>query len=235
MKLEPYFIFNKKGDIISSKVAPLWSTFEPLFYEYSPKKNARIKRIPQSLLHHLNDLHGLATIYLDDGSLLISHRVNHRLRKIYLTPHLALYLQNFTYPELQALSNQVNQLTSITFVITKRPDGTGYYLRTNRTADTLDLLKQIQPITDTCPTMSYKTNWNYRLFIEKHKWNKKHPTYEVLTSSRSRMRPYSFKDIETITTMKKSKHTDQQIADMLGRSYWSIVYKVRDLRKKGQL
>lgn len=235
MKLEPYFTFNKKGNIITSKVAPLWSTFEPLFYKYSPKKNARIKRIPQSLLNYLNDLHGLATIYLDDGSLMISRRVNHRLGKVYLTPHLALYLQNFTFSELQALSIKIENLTSITFELTKLPNGNGHYLRTNRTADTLAFLIQIQSITETCPTMSYKTNWAYRFYIEKQKWHKAHPDYEVLTSSRERMRPYTTEEIESILNMKRIKYTNQYIADLLGRTYWSIVYKLTELRKDGKL
>ena len=83
--------------------------------------------------------------------------------------------------------------------------------------------------------MSYKTNWMYRFYIEKQKWNKKYPDYEVLTSSRERMRPYTTEEIETILTMKRMKQTDQQIADRLGRTYWSIVYKVSELRKEGKL
>ena len=94
MKLEPYLTFQKNGTVISSKVDSLWSELEPLFYKVSSEEKTRIKRIPISLLDRLNDLHSLATLYMDDGSLLISYRVNHRLRKIYLTPHLALYLQN---------------------------------------------------------------------------------------------------------------------------------------------
>jgi hypothetical protein len=235
MKLEPYFTFQQKGTVITSKIDSLWSTLEPLFYKYSHDEGSRIKRIPNSLLYRLNDLHGLVTLYLDDGSLMISHRVNHRLNKIYLTPHLAFNLQNFTYKELKTLVDQIKQLTSITFILTKCPDGNGYYLRTTKATDTLQFLKQIHPITETCPTMSYKTNWTYRLHIEKQKWNKKYPDYQVLTSSRERMRPYTTEEIETILAMKRLKQTDQKIADRLGRTYWAIVYKVSELRKEGKL
>lgn len=143
MKLEPYFTFRKKRTIITSKIDSLWSMLEPLFYEPPHDEGSRIKHIPQSLLHRLNDLHGLMALYLDDGSLMISHRVNHRLHKVYITPHLAFYLQNFTYEELQMLANHMKQMTSITFTLTKRPDGNSHYLRTSKTSDTLQFLKQI--------------------------------------------------------------------------------------------
>ena len=71
--------------------------------------------------------------------------------------------------------------------------------------------------------------------MNKQKWLEKYPGYEVLTSSRERMQPYTAIEIQTILTMKRMNCTDQQIADKLGRSYWAIVNKISELRKNGKL
>lgn len=157
--------------------------------------------------------------------------MNHRSQTIFLTPHIALYLQNFTKEELEALSEWLMQQTDIPFRLTKRPDGHGYYLRTSQTEQTLRFLKCIHAITETCPSMSYKSNWHYRFAKEVEKWQRKYPHYQVVTSSRERMRPYTEDEIKTIISMKQKGETDQSIADQVGRTYWAIVYKVSELRK----
>lgn len=99
----------------------------------------------------------------------------------------------------------------------------------------MDFLKQIEKVAVTYPLGSYKTNWAYRWHIEKLKWQKKHPRYEILLSSRERMKPYSEEEIELMIAMKNAKQTDQAIADALGRTYWSVVYNIQDLRKQKRL
>lgn len=71
--------------------------------------------------------------------------------------------------------------------------------------------------------------------IEKQKWHRKYPDYQLLTSSRERRRPYTQDEIQTIKHMKQYGNTDQQIADLLEISYWSIVYKVSELWKRKSL
>lgn len=230
MKLEPYLSFTPKGNTISSRVDNLWSALEADFYGGTKKGNSRVKLLPKNRLFNLNDLHGIATVYMDDGSLMLTTRVNENNKKIYITPHIALYLQCFTYEELKFFIVQIKSLTLAEFTLTKRPDGNGYYLRTNRTADTLLFLQDIQPITITCPAMSYKTNWPYRFYLETQKWLRKFPEYELITSSRDRMRPYTPREIAELIDMKEKGFTIQHIADQLGRSYWSVVYKTKDLQ-----
>ncbi|ARF18215.1 hypothetical protein [Sporosarcina ureae] len=232
MKLEPYLYFTSKGNIISSRVNNLWSELEADFYDGTEKGKSRVKLLPKNRLTNLNDLHSIATIYMDDGSLMLSTRVNDNNKKVYITPHIALYLQNFTCEELKCLLVQIKILTLAEFTLTKLPDGNGYYLRTNRTADTLLFLQDIQPITITCPAMSYKTNWPYRFYMETQKWLHKYPEYELITSSRDRMRPYTSDEIAALIDMKQKGFSNQHIADQLGRSYWSIVYKTQDLRNQ---
>ncbi|PID14418.1 hypothetical protein CSV63_12895 [Sporosarcina sp. P34] len=153
MKLHPYLVFKREGTVIDSKVDNLWSTLQSDFYAEKVKDERRIKRLPANQLTNLNDLHSIATVYMDDGSLMLTTRVNDNNKKIYITPHIALYLQNFTYEELECFIVQIKSLTLAEFTLTKRPDGNGYYLRTNRTADTLLFLQDIQPVTITCPAM----------------------------------------------------------------------------------
>lgn len=232
MKLHPYLTFNLEATVINSKIENLWSNLQAEFYSKKNEYNKRTKRLPSNQLDNLTDLHSLATIYMDDGSLLLSTRVNHNQKKIYITPHIALYLQCFTFDELSLLQEQIKKLTAAEFILTKTPSGNGYYLRTSKTADTLLFLQDIEPATITCPSMSYKTNWHYRFYIEKQRWHKKYEDYQLMTSSRERRLPYTSHEIQTIKQMKQSSNTDQQIADALGRSYWSIVYKIRELRNQ---
>ena len=235
MKLEPYLSFTLKGDVISSRVNDLWSELEADFYSEKVHGRSRVKILPNNRLSNLNDLHSIATIYMDDGSLLLTTRINDNNKKIYITPHIALYLQNFTFEELKCLTLQIKNLTQAEFTLTKRPDGNGYYLRTCRTADTLLFLQDIHPVAITCPGMSYKTNWTYRFYMETQRWLSEYPDYEVMTSSRDRMRPYTTNEVEALKRMKQQGYTIQQIADQLKRSYWAIVYKTKDLRDQNYM
>jgi len=231
MKLQPIWYFTRQKTTVSSRVAPMWANWESQFYKKSEQRK-REKIIPPSFFQYANELHALATIYLDDGSLMLSHRINDRLQKIYITPHIALYLQNFKRETLQRLIDWIYNMTKIAFTLTKRPDGYGYYVRTTKTEDTIRFLNILQPITETCPSMSYKTNWHYRFTIEKQKWKQQYATYDLLLSSRKRMRPYSEQEVEKIIQMKRKGATDQQIAQSIQRTYWSVVYKLRELRKE---
>lgn len=235
MKLKPYLSFIPRGDHIISKTGDLWSRLEEVMYSEKIEGKNRIKQLPLSVLDKLDDLHSLATIYMDDGSLLLTTRINHNHKKIYITPHVALYLQSFTYDELLLLQRQMKKLTIVKFRLTKLPSGNGYYLRTSRTADTLQFLQDIEHIAVTCPSMSYKTNWQFRFYLEKQKWHQKHPNYQVIVSDRKRMRPYTTDEINSLCHMKLAGKTDQQIADAPGRSYWSIVYKISELRLQNLL
>lgn len=183
MKLSPYLKFTTGGTVLASKIDNLWSELQSLFYTRTNQSETRVKRLPNNLVKNMNDLHSLATIYMDDGSLMISNRVNHRSKCIYLLPHIALYLQNFTERELTMLKEHIYTLTSVSSSLSKRPDGHGFCLRTYQAGDTLKFLNAIRTVTETCPSMSYKANWNYRFDTEKAKWKEEYPEYEILTSS----------------------------------------------------
>ena len=90
-QLEGLLYFNKTKSEVLSRSLPLFTELEKLFY-----KSNRIKHIPEEILKSCKLPHFLATLYMDDGSLSISYRINHNLKKIYLTPHIYLYLQSFS-------------------------------------------------------------------------------------------------------------------------------------------
>lgn len=71
--------------------------------------------------------------------------------------------------------------------------------------------------------------------MEKQRWHSKHPDYQLIASSRKRMRAYSPDEIAILKRMKQSGNIDQQIADALGRTYWSVVYKASELRSQNLL
>ncbi|AYA78015.1 hypothetical protein DOE78_22890 [Bacillus sp. Y1] len=62
--------------------------------------------------------------------------------------------------------------------------------------------------------------------------NVKYPGYKILTTSEERQKNYSMEEIETIISMKKGGHTLKEILESLNRTYWSVVYKISELKKK---
>jgi hypothetical protein len=83
--------------------------------------------------------------------------------------------------------------------------------------------------------MFYKSDWEWRLKQEKLKFNKSHKDYEIVATSPDRFKNYSNEEIEVIISLKKKGLKDKEIAVIVNRSYWSIVYKLQELRKMGLL
>ena len=90
----------------------------------------RLKRIPDVILKDCTLPHFPAVLYMDDGSLSITHRVNHRLKKIYLTPHVYLYLQSFSKSNLELLIHHFSKHFSVKLSLSKREDGFGFVMKT---------------------------------------------------------------------------------------------------------
>lgn len=57
----------------------------------------------------------------------------------------------------------------------------------------------------------------------------------LVLSSSDRRKTYSDEEIDKIIYLKQKGATYQSIADSLGRTYWSVVYKVSELKKQGLL
>ncbi len=223
------FYFRKDRTNLVSKSSPLFTELYNYFYN---EKGA--KTIPTKLLPYCTHSLFIATLFLDDGSLCISKRINNRKKLIYLTPHICLYLQNFPQDELTILQQHLNKHFKVNFRLNKRKDGFGFILKLTRVEETIKFLNVIKLVEIDCPSMRYKYDWDYRLHVEKEK----HITYEgytVIASDSMRSKNYTQKEVLQIISLKREGKSDKIISQTLNRSYWSIVYKLKQLRKNGLL
>ncbi|MGD6848912.1 DNA endonuclease [Rossellomorea aquimaris] len=223
------FYLTKKSQTMRSKSDPLFTELFPYFY------NNHSKQIPIMLLKYCTSPYFLVALYLDDGSLSISKRINHQNKKIYLTPHVYLYLQNYPKEELEVLQQHIFDTFQINFKLSKRRDGYGYILKGTSTDLTYNFLNLLSPITLTCESMYYKSNWEWRLKQEEEKFFKQYPKYQIIASSSDRFKNYTAGEVRKMILLKKNGVKDIEIAKTLGRSYWSVVYKLRELRSEGIL
>ncbi|WP_244411219.1 DNA endonuclease [Parageobacillus thermoglucosidasius] len=156
-----------KSCCVRSPSMSLFTKLYPYFYDHNGSKH-----LPTSLLSHCTLPHFLSILYMDDGSLCISARVNAQKKKIYLTPHIYLYLQCYSPNELELLKQHILEVFGITFRLSSRTDGQGFILKTTSVKDTFRFLEMIFPITQDCLSMHYKTNWQKRLQQEELKVEK---------------------------------------------------------------
>lgn len=224
------FYITPKSHTLRSRSHLLFTQLYPHFYN-----EAGNKQIPAALLPYCNSPYFLAILYLDDGTLSISKRINHQKKLIYVTPHIYLYLQNFPVHDLYLLKEHIQQQFDIEFTIAKRPDGYGAILRFTSVEKTLHFLTYISPYCEDCTSMRYKLDWDWRFEQEKEKYKKEYPSYEVRTSSPERVKNYTHQEIDTLISLKKQGLSNEQIAQKTGRSYWSVVNKMAECRKNGLL
>ncbi|WP_417898902.1 DNA endonuclease [Bacillus haimaensis] len=220
--LPEHLYLTPNSQTVRSASQPLFTNLYTLFY----KDNC--KQIPSDFLHLCTYPHFLAILYMDDGSLSISHRVNHRNKKIYLLPHIYLYLQCYEKNQLVILQKHIQYTFDINLKLSSRKDGSGFILKTTTIAETMKFLNTINPITKSCPTMYYKTEWSFRLEYEISKWKNRYCDYEVIVSSSDRYKNYSEEEISTLVKLKRQGVTDREIALHHGRTYWSVLYKLSD-------
>lgn len=116
--LPDLFYLTPKSQTLRSRSHPLFTELYPHFYNENGDK-----KIPVQLLKYCDSPYFLATLYMDDGTLSISKRINHNKKLIYLTPHIFLYLQNFPPNELKILKDYILHQFNIEFTLSKRPDG----------------------------------------------------------------------------------------------------------------
>ncbi|AIE61351.1 LAGLIDADG DNA endonuclease [Bacillus methanolicus] len=162
-----FLYIRPNSQYLVSKSDPLFTKLYPYFYCESGKK-----QIPKSLLSYCTHPLFLTVLYLDDGSLSITKRVNKKKRLIYLSPHIYLYLQNYPKNELAILQNHICNNFGFKFVLTKRKDGFGYVMKLTKVNESIKFLNLISEAAKECTGMEYKLDWEKRLLIETKKLNK---------------------------------------------------------------
>lgn len=175
----------------------------------------------------------LTALYLDDGSLTISYSHSKKKNIVYCHPSIILYTLNFTTAENTILASHFNYTFGTNFVVSKHPDGHKSLLKLNKEKEVRHLLKIIEPYVKQIPSMAYKMSIEENIKLKKnHILEKFNKGGNILVSSSNRNRPYKEEEIERMIRLKNDGKTDLEIANQLGKTYWSIVYKLADLRKQ---
>jgi len=227
-QLPEYFYLTKKSMCLRSKSLPLFTFLFPFFYGEGGEKH-----IPIDLLKYCTSFYFLLVLYLDDGSLILSKRMNHRSKKIYLMPAISFYLQCYKKNELELLGQFISEQFNYDLKLNKRNDGNGYILKMTKAKDVYHFLNQVNSTISNCDSMRYKFDWNYRFNVEKKKLHLDYSDYTVIETDSSRFSNYTEKEERDIIRLKLEGKTDRAIAEYLNRTYWSVVYKIRELRKNG--
>lgn len=222
--------FNISGNFLHSRSHPFFTTMHQLLYPDG------IKRLTKSYLSKCNHPIFLSTLYLDDGSLTISYHYNENKNIVYCHPSITLYTLNFTKTENQRLATHLNKTFNTNFVITRHPDGHNNLLKINKEFEVRHFLKIIKPWVKDIPSMRYKTCLEKNIKLKKPNIKERFgKDVQIKISSSNRRKLYSTEEIENIIKLKTLGCTDNDIASFIDRSYWSVVYKIQELRKGGLL
>lgn len=213
-----------RGNNLVSRSILFMMKLSPLFYPNDKKQ------IPFELLEDIDHPSFLLTLYLDDGSLLLSKRFNHDKKEIQFTPHIAFYLQAFSKQQLEQLATWMKERHNINVRTSGTPSGTGYYLKTTKVTDTFDLLNLLESYIAELPEFTYKLSWETRLQKEVEKYKQTHPDYAIRVSVPAR--PYCDKDVSLLIKWRQQGVTDKEIVGRLNRTSWSVVYKWQDVKNR---
>lgn len=222
--------FNISGNYLRSISHPYFTDLHQILYP-----NGR-KSLTTDFLTKCNHNIFLSTLYLDDGSLTISYHYNKNTHTVYCQPSIILYTLNLKKAENIYLAEYLNKMFNVHFTVSGHPDGHRSLLKINKEWEVSHFLNTIKPYVNDIPSMKYKTciNTNINLKINNIK-DRFGPDVTIKISSSNSKRVYSTEEINTLIRLKRSGYTDQEIAKQLDRTYWAIVYKISNLRKKGFL
>ncbi|WP_153722656.1 hypothetical protein [Sporosarcina cascadiensis] len=134
------------------------------------------------------------------------------------------------------LADHLNKTFGTSFVLSGHPDGHQSLLKLNKEQEVRHLLNMIGPYVKEIDCMRYKTDVEENISLKTESLQEKYgKNIKIVISSSERVKAYTQEEIERIVILKKAKVAIQVIANELGRSYWSVVYKLKELRKKGNL
>jgi hypothetical protein len=222
--------FTIKGNFLRSASHPYFKKLHPTLYPND------IKSLSKEFISQCTHPIFLAMLYLDDGSLTISYTYNEQSNTVYCHPSIILYTLNLTIHENKLLANHLNKSFGTCFVISGHPDGHKSLLKINKESEVRHLLNTISPYVKDIPSVEYKINLELNVKLKTNYIYKKYgQNVNIVISSSERNKAYTSEEIELIINLKKANVTDQTIADELGRTYWSVVYKISELRKKSLL
>ncbi|WP_251140240.1 endonuclease [Exiguobacterium sp. s143] len=213
----PDLLYIRQNNLVSRSL-PLFTELYPYFYPSDQKD------IPFALLSLCNHPLFLLTLYLDDGSLIVSKRLTSK-QQLIASPTIALYLQSFSKQSLTLLCEWLNHNFRLYFRVAKTSNGSGYFLRTTRFEDTMQFLDYLTPYVNELPDFSYKLDWKIRL----KQIQQDHPHVKVLSAMPNRY--FSPLEIEQLLNDMSNEVPISEIAQRLNRSTWSIYAKLNAIKK----
>ncbi|HBQ75453.1 MAG TPA: endonuclease [Exiguobacterium sp.] len=213
----PDLLYIRQNNLVS-RFLPLFTELYPYFYPSDQKD------IPFALLSLCNHPLFLLTLYLDDGSLIVSKRYTSK-QQLIVSPTIALYLQSFSKQSLTLLCEWLNHNFRLHFRVAKTSNGSGYFLRTTRFEDTMQFLDYLTPYINELTDFSYKLDWKIRL----KQIQQDHPHVKVLSAMPNRY--FSPLEIEQLLNDMSNEVPISEIAHRLNRSTWSIYAKLKAIKK----
>lgn len=213
----PDLLYIRQNNLVSRSL-PLFTELYPYFYPSDQKD------IPFALLSLCNHPLFLLTLYLDDGSLIVSKRLTSK-QQLIASPTIALYLQSFSKQSLTLLCEWLNHNFRLYFRVAKTSNGSGYFLRTTRFEDTMQFLDYLTPYVNELPDFSYKLDWKIRL----KQIQQDHPHVHILSTKPNRY--FSPLEMEQLMNDMANQVPVSEIAQRLNRSIWSIYAKLKTIKK----
>lgn len=213
----PDLLYIRQNNLVSRSL-PLFTELYPCFYPSDQKD------IPFDLLPLCNHPLFLLTLYLDDGSLIVSKRFTSK-QQLIVSPTIALYLQSFSKQPLTLLCEWLNHNFRLHFRVAKTSNGSGYFLRTTRFEDTMQFLDYLTPYVNELPDFSYKLDWEIRM----KQIQQDHPYVKVLSTKPNRY--FSASEMEQLRNDVANHVPVSAIAQRLNRSTWSIYAKLNAIKK----
>lgn len=227
-ELDFKILYNEELPTLISPSHPIYTKLYNLFY-----KNNK-KTITKENIKLLNHPIGLATLFMDDGSLIIDSSLKYN--KLYLFPRVSIYTQSFSEEENALLIEHVKELFDVEFKIKHCPYGKKNHLEINKRNEIDKFLKLIYPYVSTLPCMKYKADLETLIKI---KYDKSKVTYFnfpiIISPSKIISNTYTKEDEKLIINLKNNHVKDKDIATALDKSYYGVVDKIRRMRKEGKL
>lgn len=194
-----------------------------------------VKTITKENIKLLSHPIGLACLYLDDGTLMVSATKEKYIIRV--SPSVGITTLCFTKKECVMLIDHIKRQFGIEFRLAQHPDGKGYNIKITKLQHIYEFFDLITPYCKDIECVRYKYDFMSRLEKKSIELKKIYKNiYDIKISSLDNIQNfYSTDDEQTIINMKLKGYKDKVIANTLGRSYQGIAYKAMMLRKEGRL
>ncbi|MBN2794397.1 MAG: endonuclease [Clostridia bacterium] len=214
--------YHEKHNKITSKSLPIFTKYHELFY----RNNTKV--ITPTNIQLLSHPIGLLCLYLDDGSLVID--TYKKKNGIHAFPRIYLYTQSFTREENLLLLEHIKTVFNITFKLKKVPNGSGWCLEISKRNELINFIESIKPYATEIKCMLYKIDVLSRL----NAYKMLHPDV-ILDSTFVKDSKYSIQETQCLIEHYHMHMPQKEIASLLGRSYYSVVDKIRRLKIENKI